>query len=70
MWCGTKYVLGHSYAHSQLYQLLVETNENVQEWEVFTDCVETLEEVLEDGNDPKSLLFLSMLCKGQETLAQ
>ena len=37
---------------SQHYQILVDTEDNSQERGIFAKCVETLEEVLEEGNDP------------------
>ena len=44
MWCGAKFVSGPRCMRSQLYQLLVEDNEEMgTEPEEFSDCLETLE---------------------------
>ena len=52
MWCGAKYVLGHSCVKSQLYQLLVDDTEgDPQERDEFLDCLDQLEEVKEEGSE-------------------
>ena len=39
IWCGVKFVKGHYYLKSQLYQLLVENgNEGEEDTELFMDC--------------------------------
>ena len=58
MWCGVKYTYGHSCVKSQLYQILLEDNEDSnQEEEVFTDCVETMEDTLQVRDDSQQLVI-------------
>ena len=44
MWCGSKYVYGHQCFKSQLYHLLVDSDEKEGELEEFADCMDFMEE--------------------------
>ena len=60
MWCGVKFTPGHSCPRSQLYQLLVEDCDSNEEPEIFSDCVETMEENVGKGEEMVTIHTISV----------
>ena len=61
MWCGGKYTRDHNCMRSQLYQLLLEKpNDKLAEHEEFSDCIETMDEVVEDAAGVTNALVISL----------
>ena len=61
MWCGVKWAANHACVKSQLYQLLINNKDsNEEEPEVFSDCVEHIEEMVNKEEEGATLHTISL----------
>ena len=61
MWCAINFTPNHNCVKSQLYHILMEDMKgNEDDIEIFSDCVDSMEELVLKGNDSATLHTISL----------